>query len=877
MDARQLLVNSLSSDAPVRQNATEQLETAARENYAGYMITLSHELANEQSQPHIRNAASVALKNALSARDATRQAQYIARWLALPEDVKIKIKQESLLTLGSPTPRAGLYAAQVVAAIAAVELPENQWQDLIQILLGFINNGDNVGVRVSTLSAIGYICESIKPEILSSRSNEILTAVVQGARKEETNADVNLAAMHALYNSLEFVRENFEREGERNFLMQVVCEATQSPSIPVQVAAFECLVRIMGLYYDKMGFYMERALFGLTVLGMKNPNDSVALQAVEFWSTVCEEEAELAAEAAEAFDYNEVPERESKEFAKVALPEILPVILQLLTRQEEDADEDEWNVAMAAGTCLSLLAAAVNDVIVQAVIPFIEAHITSQDWHQREAAVMAFGSILDGPDPGVLTPLIHQALPILLPMMNPEHETNEAVKDTTAWTLARICDLHSSSLKIDTHLHPIVSAVVAGLEDRPRVSANCSWALQTLSDNLSGYAYDEDTIQATGPLSLFYEGVMQALMRVTEKPTNEANHRTAAYEAMSAFITHSAQDTLSIVSQVVLAILARQEQLLGMQSQILGVDDRSNWNELQSNFCSILVAVIRKLGREIKPLGDRIMTNILQLVQSAGKQSTVLEDAFLVAGTMASALETDFHPYLPAFLPFLYPALKATEDQHLCIVSIGIIGDVCRALGESSAQYCHTFMNALIENLQAVGVSREVKIAVLSCFGDIALAIGGSYEPYLETSMLVLGQAGEVSPNPLDYDSVDYVAQLRETIIEAEVGIVTGLKGSGKGRLILQYVPSIFDLLRRTVQDEERTELVFQKAMGLIGDLAEAFPNGEIRDQLLSDWIISNLLKAKPRGQTAEAKRTIKWAKEMVRKATQGAASNFIA
>jgi importin subunit beta-1 len=113
-------------------------------------------------------------------------------------------------------------------------------------------------------------------------------------------------------------------------------------------------------------------------------------------------------------------------------------------------------------------------------------------------------------------------------------------------------------------------------------------------------------------------------------------------------------------------------------------------------------------------------------------------------------------------------------------------------------------MNALIENLQAVGVSREVKIAVLSCFGDIALAIGGSYEPYLETSMLVLGQAGEVSPNPvsllcsyclrpsiepcnpdgmkLDYDSVDYVAQLRETIIEAEVGIVTGLKGSGKGK-----------------------------------------------------------------------------------------------
>lgn len=46
--------------------------------------------------------------------------------------------------------------------------------------------------------------------------------------------------------------------------MQVVCEATQSPSSDVQVSAFACLVRIMHLYYDYMKFYMERALFGVS-------------------------------------------------------------------------------------------------------------------------------------------------------------------------------------------------------------------------------------------------------------------------------------------------------------------------------------------------------------------------------------------------------------------------------------------------------------------------------------------------------------------------------------------------------------------------------------------------------------------------------------
>jgi len=136
--------------------------------------------------------------------------------------------------------------------------------------------------------------------------------------------------------------------------------------------------------------------------------------------------------------------------------------------------------------------------------------------------------------------------------------------------------------------------------------------------------------------------------------------------------------------------------------------------------------------------------------------------------------------------------------------------------------------------------------------------------------MLVLKQAGEYNANPLDYDSIDHVAQLRETIIEAEVGMVSGLKGSNKGHLILPYVPAIIDLLKRTCQDEDRSDAVYIKAMGLVGDLAEAFPNGEIRDPLLAEWVVNNLVKSKPRGLTPEGKRTIKWAKEMVRKATAG-------
>jgi importin subunit beta-1 len=81
-------------------------------------------------------------------------------------DSKARIKQEVLRTLASPTGKAGVISAQVVAAIASVELPVNQWPEVIEVLLGFVNNQDNVHLRISALQSIGFICETIVSFIL---------------------------------------------------------------------------------------------------------------------------------------------------------------------------------------------------------------------------------------------------------------------------------------------------------------------------------------------------------------------------------------------------------------------------------------------------------------------------------------------------------------------------------------------------------------------------------------------------------------------------------------------------------------------------------------------------------------------------------------
>lgn len=123
---------------------------------------------------------------------------------------------------------------------------------------------------------------------------------------------------------------------------------------------------------------------------------------------------------------------------------------------------------------------------------------------------------------------------------------------------------------------------------------------------------------------------------------------------------------------------------------------------------------------------------------------------------LSIALEGGFSPYIQAFLPYLYPALKSYEDTQLCMVAVGVIGDISRALGDQSAQYAGAFMNVLLENLQSEVLNRNVKISILSCFGDIALAINTAFEPYVDTTMGVLRQASAVQPNPVSFATLHF-------------------------------------------------------------------------------------------------------------------------
>ena len=73
---------------------------------------------------------------------------------------------------------------------------------------------------------------------------------------------------------------------------QVICEAATGATPALRESAYECMVKIVPNYYDTLPPYME-TIFSLTKHAIEKDEEEVAKQAIEFWSSICEEEIDL--------------------------------------------------------------------------------------------------------------------------------------------------------------------------------------------------------------------------------------------------------------------------------------------------------------------------------------------------------------------------------------------------------------------------------------------------------------------------------------------------------------------------------------------------------------------------------------------------------
>ncbi|KAJ3327906.1 hypothetical protein HDU91_004239 [Kappamyces sp. JEL0680] len=213
------------------------------------------------------------------------------------------------------------------------------------------------------------------------------------------------------------------------------------------------------------------------------------------------------------------------------------------------------------------------------------------------------------------------------------------------------------------------------------------------------------------------------------------------------------------------------------------------------------------------------MQTLLSIVSGASKDSTVKEEAFVAIGAVAGAVESHFVRYMEPLMPFIFGCLQNHEDHAVCSIVLGVLGDICRALGEAIYPFASPLIQQMAQLLSLPEVHRKVRPAALSAIGDLSLAIGGQFEVFVHPAMQLIGTvSNQIAVIPLHtQEQYDYVVDTREAIAEAYIGISQGLKQAQKGGLLINYAEQIFTFLEAATQEEEKSESYVKIMMGLLG------------------------------------------------------------
>ncbi|VEU40075.1 unnamed protein product [Pseudo-nitzschia multistriata] len=802
-------------------DAERQLNEFKNSNLGNYFQGLVSVLATDgiNTDPLARQLAGLLVKNALKPLHSTEhalQAQYHNAWKALDPAVRDSIKGPLLQAMRNPETGVSHPAAQAAAEVAAVELPYEEWPAFLPSLLENIRVAEYTeNVKVATLECLGYCCERISflgGEVNQTSTDSMLSAIVDGIGASRSNR-MRHAAAGALKNSLMFAESNMEKQEERGAIMNALMEATRSEDAQVRIAAYEGIVQVACLYYAKLSEYMTN-LYQLTTSTIQQDNEEVAKMAIEFWTSLCEVEQDLIDEELEMRQRGLPVERPCMRYVDAAMTHLVPILFETLMKQSEDPDNDDFILQMAGQLCLTSISQTVEDKIVGAVMPFVTPNIQDSNWRKRDAAVMAFISILDGPSSDAIGRYVTESVPLLLNMLNDE---NIIVRDSTAHCISRICFLHVDFIP-NNQFKPLLEALTTKCSDgSPKVATQAATAIFNLASAVSD-RQEEDA--PTNALSPYMQEILQQLLKMVDRPDSddECNLRLAGMEAISELISVSAQDNFGLLSQLLPAFVERFKQASAVA--VLNEEDKNNKEQIQGLLCGVIQNLYRKLDKAtLLPMTDDVMLLLLDALSV--KNSSCHEECFTAVSAISDAIEDDFVKYMDAFAPHLVNGLRNFQAYQVCIVAVGTVGDISRNIEGKIQPYCDTIMNALVDDLKDSSIHRSVKPPVLSCFGDIAMAIGAAYQPYLEFSVLMLMQASQTQVPDDDDDLIDYLNLLRESILEAFVGIIQGLKDGNMLGSFASYVSPILEFLKVIAEDKNRDSYVLNKAVGLLGDLAQ--------------------------------------------------------
>jgi len=772
----QLLHASLKGDNEQQRDVYKSLEKLwGNQEFNQY---LAYIIAKMKDQPEqIRQAAGMILKNNI--RD---------HYDYMDESVRNFIKNRVLETVGDESRHIRQTIGNIVTTAATKDGLQG-WQPVLMHLLNMLDSSNYQHVD-GAFNALTKICEDQADRLDSFEMGRPLNKLIPKfisffVHPKEEFRQYALGAVNQFLgrNMPQALRVNMKDYLKGLFIL------TRDPNQIIRKRVCQAFVLLLEQDPNSILPHIKQ-IIEFMLKATSESKEEVALEACEFWSTMCE-----------AHHQRHLDPNILKSYLRVLVPILVKgmvynqIDIMLLGGDEDDghvpdkpqdiaprhhtskvssygagdqdnwdeSDEDvsDWNLRKCSAATLDTLATVYKDDLLPFVLPILQKSLDAkQPWQHQEAAILALGAIAEGCFGGIEKHL-PQLVPYLITLLK---HPRPLIRSITCWTLSRYAKWVIKAKQDDEkYFKPLMAQLLQRVCDKNKkvqeaacsafatieeeaqerllpylepILRNLTYALHRYQAKNMLVLYDAigTLAEAVGP-ALNRKELIKILMPPLIKRWNEVNDNDRGIFPLLECLTSVAQALRTGFLPFAQPVFNRslkiiRNTLLEQQRARQGHIGAEADKEFIVCSLDLLSGLAEGLGGAIESLIGNSQCLMLLFECAKDQDADVRQSAFALLGDLARACIGHIKPHLDKFVPMAAANINPTHIS-VCNNSSWALGEIALHVGAPIGKYIPGLMQRLIPLIKSTAPPHLLENAAIT-LGRLGLVCPEMVAPHLK-------------------------------------------------------------------------------------------------------------------------------------------------
>ena len=806
----QILSNILSTDFALRTQSETQINLLASENLSQFLISISEKLSDETEKKEIRQLSSTLLKNIISNKN------YIEKYFKISPEIKQKIKNNILSTLASSNIEIRKAAALAVAGICRIELPQNQWLDIFDILISTSQN-ENLFIQLSSLTTLEYIYEEINvKDININIKAKLLNTYYLLLDNNNSNHELILSTLKSLNKFLPFINEFISDENSRKKFFDLIKKNVMNPTNEkIRQESIKIFIDIARIYYDSFDIYIND-IFDFSILILKNDVDMNKVWILNLWFFIANEEDYRL-----NFFLKNNFKKKSHYFLQKYYEQLSDICLSYIINDSFNEEDQENSLSFSSYILIYIMSRVCQFNFIEKMIKYIEININSNLEKNKYSALNVFRAIIGTVHKNKFYPIIKDSLStisdILLDNAYPFH-----FKILSAKIMKNITNEYAEKfIKDSIYFDKLIQLFLTLINININLSQKeIIYIIIQCINNLC-IKIDWNELNKTNILSKHIKNIFTLIIKLTTDLSyynTQINITRMSFLLLSTIAERSALDTKEYMSQIFKYLIALYESVIN-PNNIRDTDIRLRYQEYLSN-CLIGFFITKKADKNL-------IGNLLNNIINSFNIRDLYDEGILLIGSISNFIEEDFINALDLITPYLIKGLKSTNSPSLCLSSIFCLSDIIRALDSNNNIFIEKFFPLIINILSDDSIDRKLKPICFNIISDIYIYCPNEAFNFFGDVMKILGGAIQATQIKLDEneekENLEHFINLREHILESLNCIFHAIRKINKIKEFIPYVVCIVNYINFINNDLGNSLNIVKDSLFLLADFCQEY------------------------------------------------------